>query len=103
MAGPSSNQPTFPSAPAPLCLPPHLNTAGPTFLYGLPKHPEGKPDRLLGTYSNNRDERGAACSRLVGCHSPRTWSKKKIRESNTEIFNVPAIFFCHAGPHKRAV
>lgn len=93
--GRSNNQPTVPSAPAPLSF---SNTAGPTFFSGLPKHPEGKPDTLLGTH-NNRDERGAAFSRLVGCHSPRG-AKKKTGNQTLKFSMFPPFFFVMLGPIK---
>lgn len=80
-------------------LSPHTQHYRPHFLVSCAyqSHPEGR-ESLIHTLSNDRDERGAACSRLLAC----LWSaatlhvepKKKNRESNTEIFHfVPRFFF----------
>lgn len=85
--------------PPPLPLPsPHTQHYRPHFLVSCAyqSHPEGR-EILIHTLSNDRDERGAACSRLLAC----LWSAatlhvepKKNRESNTEIFHlVPRYFF----------
>lgn len=99
MAGPTTNQrfrrlphlspspPSTPTPPAPLSSLAYQST---------------QRENLIHYWVHTtipRDERGAACSRLVGCHSPRG-AKKKNGNQTLKFSMFPPFFFVMLGPIK---